>query len=726
MSGSGGVLEMVKRANKTRNPEDSIALRAATLATVLMGVLALAVERAISPSTAAFVFVSLCVAYWLSYVRRSKDNWHLKILISILAIFALFRFFGQLRAISTLDEVRFPLADLFLWVQVLHGFDLPARKDLNFSLGSSLTLMAVAGSISQDFWYAPVLAMYFVFAIAALIFSHRSEMRDGAAEMLARAADATRVRSMPRRDIAKGIAVSLVAGTVLFLVIPQPSGVRTFALPFALGSGGGLASGGGIANPGFEGGGAAGTRAIGSAFYGFDDTLNLRVRGELNDDVVIRIRASGPAMWRGLLFAEYDGVQWKGDQTDPTPLSGEPPLYYPTELRSLGPRSTISGTFYIEREQPSVVFTGGQPETIWTEERVSVDKLGGLRLDSTLTEGAVYSAVSSVGAAIPEELRALPQPGDVTLPDDPKTPEHEFDKYLQLPSDLPERVGALARRITADAPTQYDKVKAIESWLAENYRYSIESPVPPLGQDAVDHFLFETDVGFCEQFASATIVMLRSLGIPARMVAGYAVGNRNPFTGYYELKNSDAHTWVDVWFPKWGWYEFDPTFAIPPAEEDISNSVPLVRLFESATERFGKGLSKDVNRYIRTGLLVMLVAVVLIGGWMLWTRVLRRKRVLPVPDVVAGGPITHAFRRFEDALAARGSPRAPPETAAELIARTGHRRPRTGSALDAFQKERYGAEPPRHQEVEEAVAELDALSAETVNGDPSQRAPADR
>ena len=79
------------------------------------------------------------LAYWISYRRRAKDNWHIKIAITIFAIFALIRFFGQLRGIATLDEVRFPLADLFLWVQVLHGFDLPARKDLNFSLGSSLT-----------------------------------------------------------------------------------------------------------------------------------------------------------------------------------------------------------------------------------------------------------------------------------------------------------------------------------------------------------------------------------------------------------------------------------------------------------------------------------------------------------------------------------------------------------------------------------------------------------
>lgn len=712
MSKDRGVMAMIRRANATRAPEDSVAFRAAVLATVVVGALALAIERAISPLTAAGVIVALVVAYWISYRRRTADNWHLKLLISILAIFALLRFFGQLRQIATLDEVRFPLADLFLWVQVLHGFDLPARKDLNFSLGSSLTLMAVAASISQDLWYLITLILYFACGAAALTLAHRSEIQDGAAPM--RGPTAARKAMVPKRDLVKGVAVTMIAATALFLVIPQPSGVRTFALPFSLGPGVGLAAGSGIANPGFEqNGGAATSRSIGTAFYGFNESLNLRVRGDLNDDVVIRVRASGPAMWRGLVFAEYDGVQWTADQHEATPLGGDPPYFYPSEFRSLGPRATISQTFYIEREQPSVLFGAGQPETVWVEEAVSIDRLGGLRLDSTLTEGAVYSVVSTVGAASPDELRALPEATVEDFPNNPETPERDFDRYLDIPPSVPARVYRLARRITADAHTAYDKVKAIETWLADNYLYSIDSPVPPIGRDAVDFFLFDDEkVGFCEQFASATVIMLRALGIPARMVAGYAVGTRNPFTGYYEVKNSDAHTWVEVWFPNnYGWYEFDPTFAIPPAEADVAESIPLMRAFRFLTERFGDGESGNAAEYIRNILFAALIGVVLFGSWLLWKRLAPRPSVAGVPDPVFGGPITHAFRRLEESLAARGSPRAPPETAAELMARTGRGRPRAGAALSAFQRERYGADSPSVAEVEEAVSELDDLAS---------------
>ena len=702
---------MIKRANATRASEDSIPFRAAVLATVVVGALALAIERAISPFTAAGVVAALILAYWVSYQRRDKDNWHLKILISILAIFALLRFFGQLRLISTLDEVRFPLADLFLWVQVLHGFDLPARKDLNFSLGSSLTLMAVAASISQDLWYLITLLLYFGCGAAALTLAHRSEIQDGATPMLGPRGE--RSGSVPRRDLVKGVAVTLIAGTVLFLVIPQPSGVRTFALPFSLGSGVGLAAGSGIANPGFdEGGGAPASRSVGTAFYGFSDTLNLRVRGDLNDDVVMRIRSSGPAMWRGLVFSDYDGVQWQADQSEPEPLGGDPPYFYPSDFRSLGPRATVSQTYYIEAEQPSVVFAAGQPETVWIEESVSVDELGGLRLDSTLTEGAVYSVVSTVGAATPAELRSLPTIPPAQLRDGSETAGPDLDRYLDIPSAVPARVYRLARRITANEITTYDKVKAIEVWLAENYRYSVESPVPPIGREAVDFFLFDdAKVGFCEQFASATVMMLRALGIPARMVAGYAVGTRNPLTGYYEIQNSDAHTWVEVWFPEnYGWYEFDPTFAIPPAQEDVTESVPLMRAFRFFTDRFGDGDAGDAAEYIRTALFVALAGVVIFGGWLLWKRMGPQPRIAGFPQAVVGGPITHAFRRLEESLAARGSPRAPPETAAELMARTGRGRPRAGTALRAFQQERYGPQDPSPEEVAEAIAELDDLA----------------
>lgn len=705
------MMEMVRNANRTRRPEDSKLLRATVLGAVMIGALTLTVENAISGGTGALLLALLPFAYWVSYVRRDKDNWHIKIALTILAIFALIRFLGQLRGIATLDEVRFPLADLFLWVQVLHGFDLPARKDLNFSLGSSLTLMAAAGSISQNMTFAIFLLIYFALAIAAMALAHRSELEEDVV------ATATPPKRQPAqgapvrggappgiRDIAKALGVTALAGTLLFLVIPQPTGVRTFALPFDLGPGiGAIPSEGGIFNPGFpaSSGGTPGLRSNGTAFYGFNDELDLRVRGDLNDSLVMRVRASAPAMWKGVLFDEYDGVRWKAeDNADAVPLEGSPPYYYPTEFRSLGPRATVSQTFYIEAEQPSILFAAGQPDVIWYDGTVNIDAMGGLRLPATLTEGVVYSVVSTRGAATPQELRAVkPEP----------VPEH-LQRYLQLPDTVTPRTVRLAEEITEDAPTTYDKVKAIETWLAQNYRYQLESPVPPEGQDAVDHFLFETDVGFCEPFASATAVMLRSLGIPTRFVAGYLPGDRNPFTGYYEVRNSDAHTWVEVWFPGLGWYEFDPTFDIPPAEEDLAASIPLANVISYIAGRFS-GVN-GVGDVLKMSLFVLMALTVLVGGYLAWRKYRPQPATGPAPAFwLAPGPVTRAFHRFEQALAARGAGRAPPETAAELIARTGGRSdPGRQAALRAFERERYGAEPPDETEASAAIQELERLA----------------
>ena len=696
----GGVIELIRRANATRRPEDSLALRIAVLAAVMTAMLALVAESAVDIATGALLLVALPLAYWVSYRRRAEDNWHIKLALTFGAIFALFRFLQQLSGVVTLDEVRFPLADLFLWVQVLHGFDLPARKDLNFSLGSSLTLMAVAGSISQDLTFAFFLVAYLAFVVAALALAHRSEVEEKVSAWMT-ARDATPIRRrFPMRDVTRAVALTAAAGTVLFLVIPQPSGIRTFALPFSVGNGIGLFGGGGIANPGF--GSSPSARGTTSSYYAFSDTMDLRVRGDLSNELVMRVRSSAPAMWKGITFETYDGDKWTGDEDPPVDVGEFAPFHYPIEFRSLGPRQTVSQTFYIEAEQANVVFAAGQPDVLWFEGGVSVDDLGGYRTDSTLTPGTVYSVVSTRGAASPAVLRA-------TTSEDPRA---DIERYLQLPDSLPDRVAALARRITKHADNDYDRVKAIESYMRANYEYSIDSPVPPTGQDAVDHFLFETDVGFCEQFASATVVMLRSLGIPARVVAGYTPGDHNPFTGYYEVRSSDAHSWVEVWFPPLGWYEFDPTFDVPPATTDLADVIPLVKLFRVVAEKLAALIPGGMGAGLRNVVAVLLAATLAVGAWIA-SRKLRRPARVGSPGVLVGaGPITRALARFEAANRMLGRPRHVSETAAELLARTSQLDDRTRSALSAFEQERYGAEPVDRKRASDAAREFDRLSGE--------------
>jgi len=697
-------MEKIRSANETRVPEDSVPLRLAVMGAVLVGVLAVALEGAVSPAAAAVVCVLIPFAYWVSWRRRRDDNWHIKLALTIAAIIGLIRFLGQVRGISYLDEVRFPLADLFLWVQVIHSFDLPARKDLHFSLGASLTLMAIAGSLSQDTRFLAMLIVYFGLVVVSLVLGYRSEISENAAGWLR--PPARRDRLVRAREPLRAAMISAIAAALLFLVIPRPQAAQTFALPFSLGANTGSPAVGGIANPGFSG--DASTRVNQAAYYGFSQEMDLRVRGDLPDDLVMRVRSTAPAMWRALAFDRYDGTTWSAPDSEPTQFEGGPPYLYPAQFRSLGPRQEVVQTYYVEAENASVLFTGGQPERVWFESALSYDELGSLRTSGTLTEGTVYSVVSTRGAATAAELRRAEGP-----------PDPRVERYLQLPSDLPERVGGLARQITRGTTNTYDRVKAIERYLADNYRYRTDSPVPPEGRDAVDHFLFDTDVGFCEQFASATAVMLRTLGVPARVVVGYTPGSRSAFTGLYDVRASDAHAWVEVWFPDLGWYEFDPTFAVPEAEVELGQVIPLVALIEAAIEKLGEVFPGGVGAMLRTTLVALLLAVSAFALWFVLRKTGRGST--PQPEVASDGlnlgPVARAFARWERAARLGGRARSPSETAAEFTYRLSSPDDATiRRALGSFERERYGAAPPNEGDTADAVRGFDRLAAEESSG----------
>lgn len=142
---------------------------------------------------------------------------------------------------------------------------------------------------------------------------------------------------------------------------------------------------------------------------------------------------------------------------------------------------------------------------------------------------------------------------------------------VQLPSSLPQRVRDLAAELTEGLDSEYEMVRAIESYLKSegNYRYSLrDAELTPDGEDYVDHFLFETLVGYCDNFSSAMTVMLRSVGIPARWTKGFSQGTEHTDidgSTYYQITNANAHSWVEVYFPSTGWVPFDssPSFSNP-------------------------------------------------------------------------------------------------------------------------------------------------------------------
>lgn len=154
------------------------------------------------------------------------------------------------------------------------------------------------------------------------------------------------------------------------------------------------------------------------------------------------------------------------------------------------------------------------------------------------------------------------------------------DRHTQLPIDLPERVVTLAQDITKNADTTYEKVRAIEQYLKEDggFEYSLsETAYVPEGRDYVDHFLFDTKVGYCDNYSTAMVVLCRALDIPARWAKGFNSGDRISEDGeiHYKVTNANAHSWPEVYFEEMGWIPFEPTppFTQPVTDETTSNEV---------------------------------------------------------------------------------------------------------------------------------------------------------
>ena len=174
----------------------------------------------------------------------------------------------------------------------------------------------------------------------------------------------------------------------------------------------------------------------------------------------------------------------------------------------------------------------------------------------------------------------------------PLTPEleHKTSSYppsianenLQLPAIMDQRIRKLAEQIAAKQSTKFQKARAIEQYLLSQYGYTLELP-SPLPADPLANFLFNRKKGHCEYFATAMAVMLRTIGIPARVVNGFHGGEYNDITGSYIIRARDAHSWVEAYFSDYGWYTFDPT---PPSAEPATKGWSRIWLYADAMSEF--------------------------------------------------------------------------------------------------------------------------------------------
>jgi transglutaminase-like putative cysteine protease len=295
---------------------------------------------------------------------------------------------------------------------------------------------------------------------------------------------------------------------------------------------------------------------------GFTDRVQLGRIGQIqqSSEVVMHIEIQNDLegaydlKWRGIALSAFDGRVWSNsfEQTQLRPAGDGSyrlaplPLVDPRDASALVGRS-IHYRVLMEPLGTNVFFLAERPRSLKGNfRRVSTDAGGAvynLDPENPITR---YEAESQLAEIDSDELRLAAN-----------TAPAGMDEYLKLPP-LDIRIAKLAEEITAAAPSNYEKAIALEHYLATRFGYTLELPSRvPL--DPLANFLFERKHGHCEYFASSMAVMLRSLRIPSRMVTGFRGGEFNDLTGQYVVRASDAHSWVEAYFPGSGWISFDPT-----------------------------------------------------------------------------------------------------------------------------------------------------------------------
>lgn len=316
---------------------------------------------------------------------------------------------------------------------------------------------------------------------------------------------------------------------------------------------------------------------------GLNGVLDAGDNPTLSDEVVLRVTADAELYWRGMTYNAYDGRYWYDTldrQSATFPAGGTRMSSAPIPGESV----QVAQTFELEQSGLDVFLGASRIESIYYDQ---FDGTYGVLDDviipaDRLPAGATWTVISSVRLVDEADLRAADTSGAFL-------PDHLVEIYANEDNVSPE-TAALAREITADATTTYDKVAALEDWFDANVEYDRWDAASPDGVDPVDHLLFGIRRGYCEQIASAMTVMLRSLGIPARIVVGYIPGERDTATGQWLSRGSDAHAWTEVYFPGIGWQAFDPTSGVPLSANafDVADAEhPLAVSFEQMVVALG-------------------------------------------------------------------------------------------------------------------------------------------
>jgi transglutaminase-like putative cysteine protease len=414
------------------------------------------------------------------------------------------------------------LAHFAVLVQALQLIDARPRRSEFLLVALAVFQVTMAANLTDSPWYPLLLVAFTVCCVWTLVVhTLRAEALE-AGEL--GAAQRVLTTGLWRTTLLASLA-SVAFSALLFPILPR---IRS----------------GAIFDRSFVGGGAS---------AGFSDRVELGDIGRIRQDASVALRvetiegqtpAAEDRYWRGLAFDAFDGRRWSVTPAQPETVYGDPEI----GVDLGGPRKGERVVQRIVREgiDPGVIFAAGFPTLLRGGiGRMVRDGNGSLIAYATTNKRVIYQVVTRNA---PRDLNA-----DRVEPRGRKT-----ERYLQLPP-LDPRISELAREITAGTTSDAARIAATQRWLQANGRYTDAPPTVREDRTPVEQFLLDRTEGHCEYFASAQVVLLRSVGIPARIVNGYAGGHENALGGFIEVAQSDAHAWVEVLFDDAGWVRVDPT-----------------------------------------------------------------------------------------------------------------------------------------------------------------------
>ncbi len=424
------------------------------------------------------------------------------------------------------DDVVLPVVDLLLLLLVAESFrPTDAQNDARM-YALSFALLLAATAYRPGLLYALGFAGYVVLAVPTFMIGH---LKRQAAE------HGQTPPAIPRSFLLRasvGSLAVLTSAVAVFVLFPRASQVWSGRIPGPT-----------------------------TSMAGFRDRVALGAHGatiQSNPTVVLRVEfpegrpgPDVPLYWRGRSYDRFDGRVWS--RTRALPPSAPPATWYERGWSEAPIRQDI----YATPLETRVLFALHPIIRVSTEGTLQpiFDNAGDWGFWGSGAQ--VYTAFSGGKAPSAQELRAAE--GRFTPPP---------SRFLQIPT-LTADLGLLTRGIVGEADNTYDKAIRIRDWFHQEFAYTLDLPDTP-AEATLEHFLFERRAGHCEYFSTAMAVMLRTIGIPAREVNGFLGGEWNDFGGYLAVTQNQAHSWVEVWFPGFGWLTFDPT---PPGTASQSEAL---------------------------------------------------------------------------------------------------------------------------------------------------------